>query len=221
MTNAPNEDRSTTGARRENASSGDTNIEALRQYISEPFHDAPFATVDPLDTLLRKPWETEAMSPEPATQQATNASDLNTNGGVATEAMFPEPATQQQITASGSGTINNMEQDFDFSDKPLEQYRSYIIDRLPLTGQQKTQVRAMLDDRYWPWVWRSLVSIKGCKWGIKWTWDEGGEGDNHDAMLRVLREEFGLPWEDLAGYIFIGMRPSQCKSRYAEVKGRG
>ncbi|KAH5299675.1 hypothetical protein HBI12_197020 [Parastagonospora nodorum] len=46
-----------------------------------------------------------------------------------------------------------------------------------------------------------------------WDWE-----DDDDELLQVFRIEFGLSWDVIAEFLFIGMRPSQCGQRLEKNK---
>jgi len=97
-------------------------------------------------------------------------------------------------------------------DQLLDQYKTYIISIMPLNAQQKINLRDLLDQEGWPQTWVSLVLIEQNKEARWWDWFP-----MENKVLRALKERFDMSWEDMAEYLYIGMRPSQCRLRYEEI----
>jgi len=98
-------------------------------------------------------------------------------------------------------------------DSLLDQYKTYILDTMPVTLKVRNAMEKFMALGTWPTVWQSLRMIEGCKVGRNWEWD-----DAMDILLYHLRIDFNLPWTVLAEYLFIGMRPKQCERRYEARK---
>ncbi|KAI4688606.1 uncharacterized protein J4E84_004536 [Alternaria hordeiaustralica] len=91
----------------------------------------------------------------------------------------------------------------------LEQYKGFVLSKLALSEKVQSQIRGLFQKYGWPTVWQSLDSIEGCEGGLNWGWQAVD-----DQLLLTLRRRELLKIEDLAEYIFIGMRASQCLAQY-------
>lgn len=123
---------------------------------------------------------------------------------VESENIWLDHARDQAISAPSSAT-----------EHPLTQYKAYVIDNLPISAEQKTNLRVYLDAQGWPEVWSNLETIRACADGGRWEWS-----DKDTETLGVLREDSGLGWDVISGCFFVGMREDQCEGRYeASVRG--
>jgi hypothetical protein len=94
-------------------------------------------------------------------------------------------------------------------DPSLEDYKNYIILELALSADKEDVLRNLLRKKGWPSVWQSFDSIRACEHGRSCEWT-GGD----DELLVRLRQEADLRFDDIAVYLFIGMRGRQCEQRY-------
>ena len=91
----------------------------------------------------------------------------------------------------------------------LKQYKGFVLSKLPVSEEVQSQIRGLFQQYGWPTVWQSLDSIKGCEGGLNWGWQVVD-----DQLLLMLRRRGLLKIKDVAEYIFIGMRVSQCRAQY-------